>query len=66
MDDQLVIFILLAALLLVLGEEGEGGEVQVDKKKTDLESYMQLHNFQVEGSGEEDVSSDEKWVRVKL
>ena len=29
MDDQLVIFILLAALLLVLGEEGEGGKAQV-------------------------------------
>ena len=65
MGDQLIISILLVSLLIVLGEEGEGGEVQVDKK-TDLESYMQLHNFQVEGSGEEDVSSDEKWVRVKI
>ena len=65
MGDQLIISILLVSLLIVLGEEGEGGEVQVDKK-TDLESYMQLLNFQVEGSGEEDVSSDEKWVRVKI
>ena len=65
MGDQLIILILLVSLLIVLGEEGEGGEVQVDKK-TDLESYKQLLNFQVEGSGEEDVSSDEKWVRVKI
>ena len=65
MGDQLIISILLVSLLIVLGEEGEGGEVQVDKK-TDLESYKQLLNFQVEGSGEEDVSSDEKWVRVKI
>ena len=32
MGDQLIILILLVSLLIVLGEEGEGGEVQVDKK----------------------------------
>ena len=47
------------------GRGGRGGSTGW-QKKTDLESYMQLLNFQVEGSGEEDVSSDEKWVRVKI
>ena len=32
MGDQLIILILLVSLLIVLGEEGEGGEVQVDEK----------------------------------
>ena len=40
MGDQLIILILLVSLLIVLGEEGEGEEVQVDKTRLKIRPKM--------------------------